>query len=289
MEPSETRILLRVVLGMMGLSLVFLAINVVPQSFVWFFEKLQGIDPAPDSAPVEPSPPAQPMDWSWLRDIGIAAAVIVSIVVVIGAVVAFKHHRRDVRAAAELAADTRAGQRERWAKGLAAYERAADALIGAETDPHTIFVRPLLLDTQEPATAAFHDAFAKADTLHVENVPHDDTSITEFVAAATAAERAFEAADDSARRKAKAGVTHADRRISSDETERLARARKLLTLALDPATEPEHARNCYTKIGELLDGIVTVPARIDQQMQRQIETVHRPALTSGRTTQNVAS
>ncbi|HEY5857762.1 MAG TPA: hypothetical protein VIW24_27930 [Aldersonia sp.] len=211
---------------------------------------------------------------------GIGVGVLVVIVLLSIGALAIADRRRRARVAAKTAQEARAAQVERWGKGATAYAKVALAVTEFETDPETIFVRPLLLDTSEPDTATFFTAFHEAGKLHLENVPRDEQLITAFIDAALAAETAFDRADHNARTKAEAGITHDNRKLTQAEQRTLTRARGLLRIALDPTTDGNHAHNAFAKASELLSGIVTVPTKFTNQLTRSIEAVHRGELTA---------
>lgn len=231
-------------------------------------------DPAASTVPAEPEPP---MDWSWVKYVAIAAVVVA---LTAACVVMVRRSVRKSRAAAAVESELRAAQQQRWLKGVTVFREVALALTEAETDPYTIFVRPLLLDIDEPATAAFHAAFEAADTLHAETAPRDEALITEFVAAAKAARTAFDVADSTARRKMKSHITNGDRAMTPAEVRNLSRAENLLTLALDPGTSTKHADNLYAKVTEMIAGTVTIPAHIERRVRGRLDAIHRPALTA---------
>lgn len=96
----------------------------------------------------------------------------------------------------------RADQIRRWRAGTVALDETAAEVMKFELDPLAPYTRPLLGDVTEPATAAFYSAYSAAQHRHAPTIPPDEESISGFVAAATAARRAFEVADLNARTKA---------------------------------------------------------------------------------------
>lgn len=261
------------------LMIAVVSITAVLPTLMSEYRTLIGDSPR-ETDPV-PQPEDAPMDWSWLKYVGIGIAVVVVLAILVFVGYRIVARRSRVHSAAEAEREVRAAQVERWGKGSAAYEYVALGITEFETDPETIFTRPLLLDTSEPATAALFDAFHEVGKLHLENVPRDEALITAYVDAATAAKRAFVRANQNAQTKARAGITSGDRRLTAGETRNLERAKGLLRVALDPATENAHARNAYEKVTELLAGIITIPAKFEDQLVRSIESVHRPELISG--------
>ena len=176
----------------------------------------------------------------------------------------------------------RQGQLDRWAIGLTNFNAAAEALMAFETDPESVyFTRPLLGDTDEPATADFYTAFGAAQGLKLETVPTDDSAIEAFVDAAREAERAFKKADENARRKARIGIVHQNRKLTDTDKRKLEQARKLMTTATHPGTAPTEALAAHNKALVLLDDVgLIVPERLVTNVTRCIETVQRQAITA---------
>lgn len=239
--------------------------------------------PGTKTAP-PPPPPApthvgagDPFDWSIF---GVIAGVAVAIAAVIGLGYVAVHlvGARSQRRAD--AARVRAAQLQRWEKGQQAMQTISALLMGFENDPEAVyFTRPLLADVNEPATAAFYTAFTNARALHLETAPTDDEQISAFVVAATVALQAFTTADDNARRKARLGVIHGDRKLTEPEAHKLEQARKLLAHALDPANTPELATQAHAKAQKLLDEVgLIIPERLTATTVRSIEALHQIAL-----------
>ncbi len=241
--------------------------------------------PAPAAAPASSAPapttpvqPSSPTDWTPLV-IALAVAAAGGGLTYAGyktwSAVQDRRHRKFLR---DL---KRQGQIDRWQIGVASFNAAAEALVAFETDPESVyFTRPLLSDTDEPATAAFHTAFGAAQGLKLETVPTDDTAIAAFVDAAAAAERAFNKADENARRKARIGIVHNDRRLTDPDKRKLEQARKLLSTATHPGTSPTEAQAAHNKALLLLDDVgLVVPERLVTNIIRSIETVQRQAIT----------
>ncbi|NTY62643.1 hypothetical protein [Mycolicibacterium sphagni] len=229
-----------------------------------------------------PSPPAQPStpaDWTPLV-IALAVAAGGGGLTYAGyktwSAIQDRQHRKSLQ---DL---QRQGQLDRWDIGIASFNDAAEALIAFETDPESVyFTRPLLSDTDEPATAAFYAAFGAAQGLKLETVPTDDAAIAAFVAAAAAAQRAFNKADQNARRKARIGIVHDDRRLTDTDKRKLEQARKLMTTATHPGTSPTEAQAAHSKALLLLDDVgLIVPERLVTNVTRCIETVQRQAITA---------
>lgn len=233
----------------------------------------------PDHRPVSTPPPVatpdQPVDWITPATIGLA--ILITAALILGAWRHLTNHRVDKRAQQA----RRAAQIELWHQGVTTLAHTSEALMAFENDPESVyFTRRLLADVTEPATAAFYTAFGTAQALCTETVPADTDMIIAFVDAATAARRAFNAADENARRKARLGISHGGHRLTPDERHKLDQAQKLMRLAHDPAVTDENAHTALAKARSLLDDAgAIIPERLTANITKSIETVHRRALT----------
>jgi hypothetical protein len=157
-----------------------------------------------------------------------------------------------------------------WPAARARFDRLRAEYAAYECDAMQVLRLPALADVSVPSTARFVDAFAEAQALHTEHDPGAEHA-TRFAAAVDSAERAWQAANDAARRIRLSGFT-------PEERAAIERVIKLLTTARDSGNEPErHA--AYAKArSELarLDsaGVVHVPlparAAIDDAARGQL-------------------
>jgi hypothetical protein len=239
------------------------------------------IPPPPESAaPPAAGNPHAATDWTW----AINAAVILAAIIVVAAIGAGAWWASSARRARRREhAARRQKQLDRWAIGVNALNATSEALYSFETDPESVyFTRPLLGDVDEPATAAFHSAYAEAQNLRTDTAPADNTAIDEFVTAATAARRAFGKADDNARRKARQGIVHTNRKLTAAERRRVAQARNLMAQARDPSSTRGFSQTAHAKALDLLDAVgLTVPEHLVDNVNRSLEAVRREALTAG--------
>ena len=141
-----------------------------------------------------------PEHISWAH-VGIGALLIATVVAIALGVWKARRSRR-------AAAMARAAQVDEWGKGVEALRAVSAALTAFECDfdrevEPAYFIRPLLADVNEPATARFYSAYGQAQALYTETVPTDDNQIATFVTAAQHALHAFEIADENARQKAR--------------------------------------------------------------------------------------
>ena len=167
-------------------------------------QKTPGSNPA-DNADAQGCDPdifqAQPRPTDWRAALDIAGAA--TLVALVGGATVGGWLLLSRRRAGK---DRRADQIRRWQIGTKALDDIASAVMTFEMDPQSVLsTRPLLADVDEPATAAFYSAYSAAQALRTPVIPSDEDAITAFVAAASSAQRAFEAADANARSKAQRG------------------------------------------------------------------------------------
>lgn len=142
-----------------------------------------------------------------------------------------------------------------------------------ETDPTQFFFRPLLSDVNHPAVQAFHDAFASADALRIDDhVPTDATLVRDFADRVTAAERAWRKADALAR---EAGTSP----FTADQQDLLRTAQRDIDLALDVNASANERAAAYSRVLALFEKAkITPPDSIGTALRREIETVTRQSL-----------
>lgn len=230
-------------------------------------------------APASPPPPATPIDMTTVAVAGVIALAII----VAGAAIFVLRRRHSAHAAEERATQARlATQTELWQQGISTLTKTSEALLDFETDPESVyFTRRLLADVNEPDTAAFYTAYDTALSLRTETIPTDTDIIIKFVDATKAAQRAFDKADENARRKARLGVSHGDHWLTADERRKIDQAQKLMHQAQDPAVTEAAAHNALTKALSLLDAAgVIVPERLTANVTKSITGIRSRALTS---------
>ncbi|OCB26052.1 MULTISPECIES: hypothetical protein [Mycobacterium] len=272
----ESRAILKLILS----STILLAlVGILPQ-MVRTASDMSGLltQPAahhPVSTPPPAATPDPPIDWVTPATIGLG--ILIAALLILGTSRYLTSRRVDKRAQQE----RRAAQIQLWQQGVTTLADTSEALMAFENDPESVyFTRRLLGDITEPATAAFYTAFGTAQALCTETVPADTDMVIAFVDAAAAARRAFGAADENARRKARLGISHGGRRLTPDERHKIDQAQKLMRQARDPAVTEENAHNALTKALNLLDDAgAIIPERLTANTTKSIETVHRRALT----------
>lgn len=233
--------------------------------------------PAPPTEVSAPAP-AQPTDWTTVAIVGVIALAVLAAAALIFATWRYLAQRAVDKRAQHA---RRAAQIELWQQGLKVLGATRQAVMDFETDPESVyFTRRLLGIVSEPRTAAFYTALGTAESLCTDTIPADTDMITAFVEAANAARRAFNAADENARRKARQGIGDDGQKLSRDERRKIDQAQKFMRQAHDPALTEAHAHNAMAKALDLLDQAgVIVPEHLRTNVTKSIETIHRRALT----------
>jgi hypothetical protein len=155
----------------------------------------------------------------------------------------------------------------RWQSARTTHERTSREYAAFECDALAVLRLPDLVDTSVPATARFVEAFAEACALATDRKPPDEHA-EQFIAAAEAAERAWQAARSAAERMRRS-------RFDPAEREALDRAVKLLMMA----QESEHAgerRAAYDKAREQLAVLErrtgwTMPTPAVAELERRVQ------------------
>ena len=157
-------------------------------------------------------------------------------------------------------------QRREIAKAVDEHERTDAQWFGYETNLVTLLDFPMMTDMREPLTTDFHKAKRRADLLR----PDDPDSLLgdrdaqiEYRDAVHAYAIAFDIAEAEAKRRRRAG-------FDPMEQERLVRAQRLLSLALDTGATPAERQNAYAKARKELDGLIVLPATGRLELERQI-------------------
>lgn len=158
-----------------------------------------------------------------------------------------------------------------WDRHVSALNELKQSYLDFETDPWSAFRRPLLGDVSEPATAAFHEAFAHAQDLHTSPPPASRELVDEFGAAVRAAARAWEVADQHAREIAVPTTTDTDRR-------RLRQAEDALRLALDERASAAERRAALGRVEELIKGLAAMTPKARTTIVAELDHVERQAI-----------
>lgn len=132
-------------------------------------------------------------------------------------------------------------------------------------DPYSIFIRPLLDDVTEPATARFFHCRERVEHL----APLAETSTAsmdrrvEYQRAVLDLADAWHTADVTAR-------SVGTGRMDPDTKRALARARQLINRAVDERTTAGEREICRLKLIELLTGLAPIPRPLRQRVAAQL-------------------
>ena len=128
-------------------------------------------------------------------------------------------------------------------------------------DPYSIFIRPLLDDVTEPATARFFHCRERVELLApLAETPTAGTDRRiEYQRAVLDLADAWHTADVNARSVGTA-------RMDPDTKRVLSRARQLINRAVDERTTAGERENCRLKLIELLNGLAPIPVPLRQRV-----------------------
>ncbi len=132
-------------------------------------------------------------------------------------------------------------------------------------DPYSIFIRPLLDDVTEPATARFFQCRERVEEL----APLAETStasvdrLVEYQRAVLDLADAWHTADVNARSVGTGRMDHDTKRA-------LSRARQLINRAVDERTTAAERENCRLKLIGLLTGLAPIPVPLRQRVAVQM-------------------
>lgn len=136
----------------------------------------------------------------------------------------------------------RPSPRSVWNDACRRFAAVSEKLTAYETDVEAVyFTKPLLRDVTEKATAAFYDAFGDAQLLIHDAFDTDRDDADELFRAVTKAERAWDAANANAQRKAAQNIVIGGRTLSDGQVRELNTAKRALARVLDPASSPAEA------------------------------------------------
>lgn len=138
-----------------------------------------------------------------------------------------------------------------------------------ELDVGKLIDYPMMTDVREPLTVAFLRAKREADGLRPAGADQIDSParLNAYRAAVNGYEVAFEVAEREARRVKDSG-------FSGPERQRLATARKLLTIAVDEAATQAERQTAYKRARRELDGLIVLPdvtvASLEEKVARML-------------------
>lgn len=197
-------------------------------------------------------------------------AVCILIAGTVGYVHTVRKDRRILATRPELTPQRSVGDGSRtelWQQARALFDAVRLEYTEFETDPSEFFARPLLADITHPAVQRFHDAFAAAHALYLEDErpPEDAVLVREFAQRATEAEAAWRAADELAR-------TTGDARLSAEQQQLMRRASSLVSLALDQRAPAAERTLAYRQVTDLFaKAHIRTPGSIGTGLRGQLE------------------
>jgi hypothetical protein len=148
--------------------------------------------------------------------------------------------------------DTVVTRSDRWNLLRGRLGAVSEALANFETDPEMFyFSHRLLRDVNEPATQKFYDAYYAACALNIDTVSDED-GVVNFAEHVERAERTWDAASANALRKSRQNVVGGNIKLTSAQIADVETARRLLTVALNPAASPHEASLAWDKAQKLI-------------------------------------
>ena len=135
------------------------------------------------------------------------------------------------------------------------HDRVDQRWMAYELDVEKLLDFPMMTDLRDPLTTAFHKAKLRADLLRpakAEDLLDDRESAGQYLAAVGEYAAAFNLAEAEAIRRRRSD-------FSTEEGQRLARARSLLNVASDASASPHERERAYALAVKELDGLVVLP------------------------------
>ncbi|MCF8590475.1 hypothetical protein [Gordonia liuliyuniae] len=153
--------------------------------------------------------------------------------------------------------------RSELATAVAEHQRADDTWFAYETDLATLLDYPMLVDLREPLTETFHRDRSRADLLRPAADSTDATAVRAYRDAVHAYATSLTVAEQEARRRRRGD-------FSPLEQERLAKAQRLLALAMNDAASGEERRQAYARARSALDGLIALPVEGTAALERRV-------------------
>lgn len=143
-----------------------------------------------------------------------------------------------------------------------------DTWFAYETDLATLLDYPMLVDLREPLTETFHRDRNRAELLRPSPDSTDQAAVRAYRDAVHAYSASLAVAEQEAKRRRRND-------FSPVEQERLARAQRLLALAMNDAAAGAERRQAYARARAELDGLIALPvdgaAALERRVQAAIE------------------
>ncbi|MET9328480.1 hypothetical protein [Tsukamurella sp. NPDC003166] len=174
-----------------------------------------------------------------------------------------KHETKAAMAQAKGRAQIDAAEaRQELARAVADHDAVDTRWFEYETDLSTILDFPMMVDMREPLTVDFHKAKRRADLLRPDG-PEQVDGVEEYRTAVHAYAAAFDVAEQEAHRRRRGD-------FSPIEQERLAKAQRLLAVALDGAATGPERQQAYQRARTELDGLISLPKPATVALERQV-------------------
>ncbi len=156
-----------------------------------------------------------------------------------------------------------AQQQRELERAVAEHDAVDTRWFGYETDLATILDFPMMVDLREPLTVDFHKAKRRADLLRPEGPDGAVPDVGQYRDAVHAYAAAFDVAEQEAKRRRRGD-------FSPIEQERLARAQRLLAVALDGAATGPERQQAYQRARSELDGLIDLPRPATVALENQV-------------------
>lgn len=198
-------------------------------------------------APKEPNVTTVDVPWEILGFVAVAALLLG--VIVFAVFVGLKKAR--------VAGYERKTNTAGWEKLMSRHNAVRKAWASYETDMVKIIDFPLMNDMKEPVVAQLHGALRKAQQLEpssIKVVAHVPYATSPFAAAVQELEIAFESSEREAKKIAWSKFTH-------EERKNLAKAKDLLSLAMDTGASASERQIAYKRVIKELEGLVSIPSQ----------------------------
>lgn len=150
------------------------------------------------------------------------------------------------------------------AAAAAEHERADATWFAYETDLATLLDYPMLVDLREPLTESFHRDRSRAELLRPSPDSVDHAAVRSYRDAVHAYSTSLAVAEQEARRRRRSD-------FNPLEQERLARAQRLLALAMNDAASGEERRQAYARARSELDGLIALPTAGSAALERRVQ------------------
>jgi hypothetical protein len=148
---------------------------------------------------------------------------------------------------------------------MRAHDEVNQRWLDYELDAGKLIDFPMMTDVREPLTVAFLRCKREADALRPESAeePLSKIQLGEYRSAVNAYDVAFRVAESEARRVK-------DSSFTGPERQRLATARKLITMAVDEAATPAERQTAYRRARRELDGLIVLPAATVTYLEERV-------------------